>query len=162
MFSLQKWKCSWSLAATIAAILALASVVHLFLYPLVSPLDYLSLSKTQNSCLPENGSTEGSQKKISEIGAEKGKTDSSNKNPQPVVDLSVQYPADLHYGVTYRGAPWMAEIGRWLSGCDSNTTAVKIVEVNNCFNPSPFWLIIVNLFLTVSLMVLSGSFLFYM
>ncbi|KAL8489607.1 hypothetical protein ACS0TY_025501 [Phlomoides rotata] len=128
MFSLQKWKCSWSLAATIAAILALASVVHLFLYPLVSPLDYLSLSKSQSSCLPVNGSTEGGQKYFSGIGAEEGRSDSSNKNPQPMVDLNVRYPADLHDGITYRGAPWKAVVGRWLSGCDSNTTAIKIIE----------------------------------
>lgn len=145
MFSLQKWKCSWSLAATIAAILALASVVHLFLYPLVSPFDYLSISKTQNSCLPVNGSTEGSKTYFSGIGVEEGRKD-SNKKSQPVVDFNIRYPADLHDSVTYRGAPWKAEIGRWLSGCD-NTTAVKIIEVQNCFNPSPFRLIIVQLVL---------------
>lgn len=132
MFSLQKWKCSWSLAATIASILALVSVVHLFLYPLVPPLDYLSLSQAQNSCLPVNGSTEGGKKYVPGMGSDEGITDYSKEDPQPMVDLNVQYPADLHNAVAYRDAPWKAEVGRWLSGCDSNITAVEIFEVRNC------------------------------
>lgn len=123
MFSLQKWKCSWSLAATIAAVLAVVSVVHLFLYPLVPSTDYLSISQAQISCLPINGSTGGSEEYVS------GVTDNSNEDSHPVVDLNEQYRSDLHNAVTYRGAPWKAEIGRWLSGCDSNIKAVEIVEV---------------------------------
>ena len=46
-----------------------------------------------------------------------------------MVDLNIQYPADSRNAVVYRGAPWKAEIGRWLSGCDSKTAAVKIVQV---------------------------------
>ncbi|KAG8371916.1 hypothetical protein BUALT_Bualt12G0012600 [Buddleja alternifolia] len=128
MFSLQKWKCSWSLAASIASILALVSVVHLFLYPVVPSLDYLSLRQAQSSCLPVNGSIEGSQKYIPRMGSNEGSKDYSKETYQPMVDLNVRYPADLHNSVTYRGAPWKAEIGRWLSGCDSSVTAVEIVE----------------------------------
>ncbi|KAI3471660.1 hypothetical protein Pfo_028310 [Paulownia fortunei] len=128
MFSLQKWKCSWSLVATVASILALVSVVHLFLYPVVPSLDYLSLRQAQNSCLPVNGSIEGSEKYVPGMGSKEGMKDFSKENPQPMVDLNVRYPADLHDAVTYRGAPWKAEVGRWLSGCDSNITAVEIVE----------------------------------
>ncbi|KAK6124647.1 hypothetical protein DH2020_041611 [Rehmannia glutinosa] len=120
MFSLQKWKCSWSVAASIASILALVSVVHLFLYPVIPSLDYLSLRQAQNSCLPVNGSIEGSEKYAPRM--------SSKETPQRVVDLNVRYPADLHNAVTYNGAPWKAEVGRWLSGCNSNITAVEIVE----------------------------------
>lgn len=129
MFSLQKWKCSWSLAATIAAILAVVSVVHLFLYPLVPPLDYLSISQAQSACLPINGSTNGGEKYVSGTESKERLTDNSNEDPHPVVDLNVQYPADSHNAVTYSGAPWRAEIGRWLSGCDSNVKAVQVVEV---------------------------------
>lgn len=129
MFSLQKWKCSWSVAATIASILALVSIVHLFLYPVVPSLDYFSLRQIQNSCLPVNGSVEGSEKYIPRTGPNEEIKDYSKENTQPMVDLNVNYPADLHDAVTYRGAPWKAEVGRWLSGCDSKTTAVKIVEV---------------------------------
>lgn len=132
MFSLQKWKCSWSLAATVAAILAVVSVVHLFLYPLVSPLDYLSISQAQSACLPINGSTGGGEKYVNGMESKEGIIDNSSEDPPPVVDLNVQYPADSHNAVTYRGAPWKAEIGRWLSGCDSYTKAVEVVEVLNC------------------------------
>jgi hypothetical protein len=35
----------------------------------------------------------------------------------------------LHRAVFYRNAPWKAEIGRWLSGCDAVTKEVSVVEV---------------------------------
>ncbi|GFP89678.1 probable glucuronosyltransferase gut1 [Phtheirospermum japonicum] len=111
MFSFQKWKLTWSVAASIASILALISVIHLFLYPVVPSLDYLSLRQAQSSCIPINGT------KVN-----------PKQNPQPMVDLKVRYPDDLHNAVTYNGAPWKAEIGRWLSGCNSNTTAIEISE----------------------------------
>ncbi|KAL3637263.1 hypothetical protein CASFOL_019562 [Castilleja foliolosa] len=111
MFSFLKWKLTWSVAASIASILALISVIHLFLYPVVPSLDYLSLRQAQSSCIPINGTK-----------------DNPKQNPRPMVDLKVQYPDDLHNAVTYNGAPWKAEIGRWLSGCNSNTTAIEISE----------------------------------
>ncbi|KAL6536045.1 hypothetical protein OROHE_012889 [Orobanche hederae] len=93
MLSVQKWKCSWSLAATIAAILAVVSVVHLFLYPLVPPLDYLSISQAQNACLPTNGSTGSSEKYANGMESKQGLTENSEKDSDhPVVDLNAQYP----------------------------------------------------------------------
>ncbi|CAA0812736.1 exostosin family protein [Striga hermonthica] len=112
MFSFQKWKCSWSLVASVASILAMVSVIHLFVYPVVPPLDYFGLRQAQSSCL---GSNEGTD-------------ESSKEDTRPMVDLNVRYPADLHEAVTFNGAPWKAEIGRWLSGCGANITAVEIVE----------------------------------
>lgn len=106
MLSIQKWKCSWSLAAAIASIVALVSVVHLFLFPLGPSFDFLRQS--QNFCIPVNGSSE---------------------DQQPAADLDHRFPAGLHKEVIYRGAPWKAEIGRWLSGCDSITKEVSTVEV---------------------------------
>ncbi|KAL0339629.1 UNVERIFIED_CONTAM: putative glucuronoxylan glucuronosyltransferase F8H [Sesamum radiatum] len=128
MFSIQKRNCSWSLVASIASILALVSVVHLFLYPVVPSLDYLRLGQAQSSCLPVNGSVEVGEMYEPGIGLNGGIKNYSKQNPRPMVDLKVLFPADLHNAVTYRGAPWKAEIGRWLSGCDSNTMAVEIVE----------------------------------
>lgn len=114
MFSIQKWKCSWSLFAAIASIVALVSVVHLFLFPLAPTFDYFK--QVQNSCFPINGSAEAA-------------TDHVKESLQPPVNLKQKFPADLHKAVVYRGAPWKAEIGRWLSGCDSTAKEVNIVEV---------------------------------
>lgn len=110
MSSFQKWKCSWSLVAAIASIFALASIVHLFLFPLVPSFSYISSREAQDSCVPTNGSIQ------SEI------------RPPPL-DLGNRFPADLHRAVLYRSAPWKAEIGRWLSGCHAIAKEVNIVEV---------------------------------
>ncbi|XP_052175852.1 uncharacterized protein LOC127790391 isoform X2 [Diospyros lotus] len=113
MFSIQKW-CSWSLVATIASTVALVSIVHLFWFPIVPSFDYLAAREAQNSCVPMNGSAKADE-------------DNTVKN-LPSINLDVKFPADLHKAVVYHGAPWKAEIGSWLSGCDSITTAVKVVE----------------------------------
>ena len=105
----QRWKCSWSMVAIVASIVALVSVVHVFLYPVVPSFDYLSVRHAQNSCIPINESTKG------------GKDN--------VLNLDARFPADLHRAVVYRGAPWKSEIGRWLSGCNPITTTIKVVEV---------------------------------
>ena len=102
-----------------ASIVVLVSVVHLFLFPVVPSLDYFSARQPQNSCIPINGSIKGGKDKVV-------------KNTQPVPNLDVRFPVDLHKAVVYRGAPWKAEIGRWLSGCNSITTAVKVFEVLGC------------------------------
>uniref|UniRef100_A0A5B6Z8Z3 EGF-like domain-containing protein n=1 Tax=Davidia involucrata TaxID=16924 RepID=A0A5B6Z8Z3_DAVIN len=124
MFSIQKWKCSWPMVATITSIVALISVVHLFLLPMVPSFDYFRVRQVQNSCVPINGSVEGGR-------------DNVKHNLLRVLDLDGRFPSDLHKAVVYRGAPWKAEIGRWLSGCNSITTAVKVVEKiggNSCKN----------------------------
>lgn len=117
MLSSQKWTCSWSLVATIASVVGLISIVHLFLFPVVPSFDYLGARKAQYSCLPINGSTRGGTP--------------GNLNVQPRIDLDSQFPADLHNAVVYHGAPWKAKIGRWLSGCDLITEEVNVTEVLN-------------------------------
>lgn len=115
MFSVQKWKCSWSLIAAIASIVGLVSVVHLFLFPLGRSFDYFK--QVQNACVPVNESSEATTNHVREALL------------QPTADLDQRFPADLHKGVVYHGAPWKAEIGQWLSGCDSVTKEVSIAEV---------------------------------
>ncbi|PQP99077.1 uncharacterized protein Pyn_37799 [Prunus yedoensis var. nudiflora] len=119
MLSIQKWKRSWSQIATIASIVALASIilgsiVHLFWFPLVPSFNYFS--QAQNSCVPINGSAEAV-------------IDNVKGNFKPPIDLDRQFPSDLHKAVVFRGAPWKAEIGRWLSGCDPISDEVNINEV---------------------------------
>ncbi|KAG4130081.1 hypothetical protein ERO13_D09G120900v2 [Gossypium hirsutum] len=115
MFSVQKWKCSWSMVATVASIIVLVSVVHLFLFPVVPSLDYFSARQVQYKCVPINSSLEQS-------------TDHVWENKPQGLNLDHRFPTDLHNGVVYRNAPWKAEIGRWLSGCDAIATEVNIVE----------------------------------
>ncbi|XP_058210081.1 uncharacterized protein LOC131322685 [Rhododendron vialii] len=115
MFSFQKRKCSWSLVASVASILALVSVVHLFLFPVVPSFDYLRAKHAQNACIPLDESINGSKGNVLQ-------------SSQPVLNFDVQFPADLHKAVVYHSAPWKADIGRWLSGCNPITTAVKVVE----------------------------------
>ncbi|KAF5747987.1 Exostosin family protein isoform 1 [Tripterygium wilfordii] len=116
MISIKNWKCSWSLVATSASIVALVSVVHLFLFPVVPSFDYLTNRQAQNSCVPFNGSAEEQTHHVLE-------------SLRPVLDLDKRFPFDLHKAVVYRNAPWKAEIGRWLSGCNAVTREVKINEV---------------------------------
>ncbi|KAL1821056.1 hypothetical protein ACET3Z_015925 [Daucus carota] len=126
MFSLQKWKCTWSHVATIATIVALVSLLDIFLFHRVPYSTYLGSMQLRNSCTSVNCSTQGGNDKLMQ-------------NSPPLIDLDAQFPADLHKAVVYNGAPWKAEIGRWLSGCNSNATALKISEgisgkscKNNC------------------------------
>ncbi|XP_048225885.1 uncharacterized protein LOC8278954 isoform X2 [Ricinus communis] len=51
------------------------------------------------------------------------------ENLLPTVALDHRFPVDSHKGVVYRDAPWKAEVGQWLSGCDSITKEVKVVEI---------------------------------
>lgn len=142
MFSFQKWRCSWSLVASVASIVTLVSVVHLFIYPVAPSLDYFR--PFQNSCVPINRSNEGEKISLKDIKSIEGRknnatdsisTEGNERNPDsrspiPMVDLNVNFSSDLHNSVVYRGAPWKAEVGRWLAGCDSNTSAVKVIEVS--------------------------------
>ncbi|TXG70461.1 hypothetical protein EZV62_005396 [Acer yangbiense] len=116
MFSVQKWKWSWSLVAAVASVLALVSVVHLFLVPVVPSFDYISSRQVQSPCVQLNGSIQGGSNHVWE-------------NSPPRLDLDHRFPADLHRAVVYRNAPWKAEIGRWLSGCDAVAEEVNIVEI---------------------------------
>ncbi|MCE5167018.1 hypothetical protein HAX54_033859 [Datura stramonium] len=139
MFSIQKRRRSWSTVAAVASIVTLVSVVHLFLYPVVPSLDYFR--QFQNSCISinrssegeqiilKNGkSTEGLQKNATGILSTEGSERNLDTNPMPMIDLNDKFPVDLYNAVVYRGAPWKAEVGQWLAGCESNTSAVKVVE----------------------------------
>lgn len=112
MLSVDKLKCSWPLAASIISVVGLISVVHLFLFPVVPSFDYLSVRKAQNSCSPVNGSSE---------------------ETKPHIDFDIQFPANSHDAVVYRGAQWKASIGRWLSGCDSVAEEISVTEVTTTF-----------------------------
>ncbi|KAK7278885.1 hypothetical protein RJT34_23924 [Clitoria ternatea] len=120
LFSMNKWRCSWSLAATIVSVVALVSVVHLFLFPLTPTFNYFKMA--QDSCIVDNASAELL----------------SNRDRQELaIDFKRQFPADLHGAFVYRGAPWKAEIGQWFAGCDAVTKEVNITEIiggNNCKN----------------------------
>lgn len=115
MAPFQKWNCSWTLIGTVASLLVLVSLVHMFFYPLVpSSLDYFGAPQARNSCYPVNESIQGGD---------------LAGNVQLGLDLDTRFPSDSHGAVIYRGAPWKAEIGRWFSGCDSITATVGVVEV---------------------------------
>ncbi|XP_020104566.1 uncharacterized protein LOC109721384 isoform X2 [Ananas comosus] len=129
MLSFKPPRCSWSLALTVGSLVALVSAVHVFFTPLF-PSSSSSLQFFRGGwgkpCSPVNGS---SGCKIERLDGD------SLLGP----DLEAQFPADSYGAVIYRGAPWKAEIGRWLSGCDAVSAAIDVVEnigdkscVNNC------------------------------
>ncbi|XP_074575072.1 uncharacterized protein LOC141831581 isoform X2 [Curcuma longa] len=98
MISLPSWKSPGSLVAAIAFLLILVSFTHMFLPPLRPSFDYFSRRRER---LFGGGASE---------------------------DLGTRSPETSHAPVTYRGAPWKSEIGRWLSGCDPLSVAVEVVE----------------------------------
>ncbi|GAB2261464.1 hypothetical protein Droror1_Dr00002461 [Drosera rotundifolia] len=102
------WTCSRSLALTVASVVVTVSVVHLFLFPLTPSLEYFGARQVESSCVLSNGTT--------------------REGFVPALDLDRLFPADSHGAVVYHGAPWKAEIGRWLSGCDSIAKEKNIVE----------------------------------
>ncbi|KAG6744826.1 hypothetical protein POTOM_051466 [Populus tomentosa] len=118
MISIQKWKCSWSLIATIVSVVALVSAAPLFLFPV---LPFLDCFNVRNPSVAINGTVdERNHHHVLE-------------NLKPVLDLEPRFPVDLHGVVVPRNAPWKAEIGRWLSVCDSATKDVTAVEVIMCY-----------------------------
>lgn len=124
MFSTQKWRWSWPLAAVVASIIALFTIVHLFLFPLVPMGANFSLGQAQNSSILIDKSTE--------------LTDQNDRHYHPTPGLEHRFPADLHGAVDYHGAPWKARVGRWLSGCDSIAKTVKVAEVITNYLLYPF------------------------
>lgn len=129
MASFQKWRFPWSLATVAVLILSLVSLIHLFLYPIVPSLDYFRLRQADNPCVSVNDSIEARGKyDLGKVLKNETKV-IAQEDSQPVVDLNSRYPADLHNAVTYLDAPWKAEIGRWLSGCDATVKEVVIIEV---------------------------------
>lgn len=121
MFSHQKWKwCSWSQIATVASVIVLVSLVHLFLGPVVPSFDSFTVRQAQNLCGPSN---ESITQQVSQDSSEPA-----------VVAFDRRFPADLHGAVVYRNASWKAEIGQWLSSCDAVATEVDIIEVSLVFD----------------------------
>jgi len=116
MFSHQKWKFSWSQIATVASVIVLVSLVHLFLGPVVPSFDSITVRQAQNLCGPSNES-------ISQV------TKNSSQS-LVVVAFDRRFPADSHGAVVYRNASWKAEIGQWLSSCDAVAKEVDIIEVS--------------------------------
>jgi len=114
MFSHQKWKFSWSQIATVASVIVLVSLVHLFLGPVVPSFDSITVRQAQNLCGPSNES-------ISQV------TKNSSQS-LVVVAFDRRFPADSHGAVVYRNASWKAEIGQWLSSCDAVAKEVDIIE----------------------------------
>lgn len=112
----RKLNCSWSLGGSIASIIALVTVVHLFFFPLVPSLD--NLRRFPNSGFAVNSSTEAYDY-----------NNHAKEDPGPAIDLNHKFPPDSHSAVVYHGAPWKSSIGRWLSGCDANTKELQIVEL---------------------------------
>jgi len=111
------WKCSWSFTATVGSLVALVLVVHMFFTPLFpSSLDYFGARSGRDICSPFNVSA----------GVDSEHFDG---NLQLSIDFDKRFPTDSHGAVTYRGAPWKAEIGRWFSGCDAVSTSVDVAEV---------------------------------
>lgn len=104
------------MTASIASGVALISIVHLFLFPVVPSFDYFSVRQVQNSCVPVNGS-------------DGGRSGRDWENLRPIIALDSRFPVDSHGAVVYRNTPWKAEIGQWLAGCDSITKEVNITEV---------------------------------
>ncbi|CAN6454174.1 unnamed protein product [Victoria cruziana] len=108
MAMFQKCSCSGSLTATIVSLFLLITIVHMFFFPFIpSSLDYIGFRQIQRQCTPNSASVMG---KLSE-------TFDSNSFDR--------FPVDA---VSYRNAPWKANIGKWLSGCDPLTEVIEINE----------------------------------
>ncbi|KVH94734.1 Exostosin-like protein [Cynara cardunculus var. scolymus] len=113
MFSVRKLNCSWSLVTAVASIIALVSVLHLSLFPAVPSFDYFRYRQVKDSCFPINRTIDGKK---------------NNLLQDQQLPLNARFPADGHKAVVYRGAPWKAEIGQWLSGCSSVAAPIKVLE----------------------------------
>lgn len=81
----------------------------MFLFPSVPSFDYFGYKQVKDSCIPIN--------------------ETINVENKHILPLNATFPADLHKAVVYRGAPWKAEIGQWLSACSSVATSIKVLEV---------------------------------
>lgn len=104
-------RCSWYLAATIALVVALVSIVHMVFFTLTPSYEYFKV--VSYSTISSNASS----------------AELTNGFGKAAIDLKYEFPADLHGAHPYKGTPWKAEIGRWLANCDSLTKDVNISEV---------------------------------
>ncbi|KAJ6870567.1 hypothetical protein NC652_036268 [Populus alba x Populus x berolinensis] len=124
MISIQKWKCSWSLIATIVSVVALVSAAPLFLFPV---LPFLDCFNVRNPSVPINGTVDGrNHHHVLE-------------NLKPVLDLEPRFPVDLHGVVVRRNAPWKAEIVfLFVTGAAKITVVVKEFVTMNLVNVGVF------------------------
>ncbi|XP_073223258.1 uncharacterized protein [Cicer arietinum] len=119
LFSMKNLRCSWYLAATIALVVALVSIVHMVFFTLTPSYEYFKV--VSYSTISSNASS----------------AELTNGFGKAAIDLKYEFPADLHGAHPYKGTPWEAEIGRWLANCDSLTKDVNISETlhgNDCKN----------------------------
>ncbi|XP_078442149.1 uncharacterized protein LOC144711888 isoform X2 [Wolffia australiana] len=111
-------KCSCSPITGIMSMLVLMVAVHLYFSPFFpASLGYFSALYARNLCFT-----------ISRSSGENS-TQHTIESSQWAIGLDAQFPADNLNAVFYRDAPWKAEMGRWLSGCDSVDKFVEIHEV---------------------------------
>ena len=106
MLVMHKRSCSWLLLVAVGSVVVLICLAQFSLSPWGSTRNYFSVKQAQTTCIPHN--IQASQSGLS---------------------LSCRFPADLHKAVVYHGAPWKAEIGQWLLGCDSVVNEISITEV---------------------------------
>lgn len=107
MLAIRSTKCPVAFVGAASALAVLATAVHVFMVPILpSSLDYFGAHSSTNR--PRNAPPG--------VG---------------VVDsrLRGQFPSDSHGSVVFRGAPWKAEVGRWLAGCHTNYSSVNVTEV---------------------------------
>lgn len=104
-------KCSWSTLVTAAILSAVITIAHFSFFP---SLDYFRVPQFY---YPVNNSTT------------QGVGDNATTIHVPVNDLEDQWQDYLVHAVVYRGAPWKADIGRWLSRCNAALVEIDVVEV---------------------------------
>ena len=107
MLAIRSTKCPVAFVGAAGALVVLVTAVHVFMVPILpSSLDYFG---ARGSVGHPRNATPG-------VG---------------VVDsrLRGHFPSDSHGAVAFRGAPWKAEVGRWLAGCHANSSSVNITEV---------------------------------
>ena len=111
MLAIRSTKCPVAFVGVAGALVVLVTAVHVFMVPILpASLDYFgarsSIIRPKN-VLPAVG----------------------------VVDsrLRGRFPSDSYGAVAFHGAPWKAEIGRWLAGCHANSSSVDVTEV--CTHP---------------------------
>lgn len=105
-------KCSWSTLVTTATLLAVITIVHFSFFP---SLDYFRVPQFYSS-VNNNSTTRGVGDNVTRIDV-------------PVDDLENRLRGYFVNAVVYRGAPWKAEIGDWLSRCDATVVEIDVVEV---------------------------------
>jgi hypothetical protein len=107
MRAIRSTKCPVAFVGAAGALLVLVTAVHVFMVPILpSSLDYFGARSSASH--PRNAS----------LGV--GVVDSR---------LREHFPSDSHGAVVFRGAPWKAEVGRWLAGCHANSSSFNITEV---------------------------------